>query len=60
MAKKPLYPKELALLLKRRKAGTKKKGNEAPEDKETGTDPHRGTEEIENDPRRDEETSETA
>ena len=60
MAKKPLYPSEGALLLKMRKAGARRNGNKAPEDKEIGTDPHGGTEEIENDPRKDEETSKTA
>ena len=59
MVKKPSYPSKGALLLKRRRAGVTRNGNEAPRGRETRTDSQGGTEKIENDPQRDEGTSET-
>ena len=60
MAKKPLFPSEGALLLKRRKAGATRNGNEAPGGEEIGTDPHGGIEKKDNDPQRGEGMSVTA
>ena len=37
--KKPSCPSKEALLLKRKRAGATKKENEAPRDRQTGTDP---------------------
>ena len=60
MAKKPSYPSEGALLLKRRKAEVTRNGNEAPGRKEIRTDPHEGIEGTEKNPQKDEGTLETA
>ena len=60
MAKKPSYPSEGALPLKRRKAEATRNWNEAPGGKEIRTDPHEGIKGTENNPQKDEGTSETA
>ena len=41
--KKPFFPSKGDLLLKRRRAGVTRNGNEAPRGKETGADPCGGT-----------------
>ena len=60
MVKKPSYPSKEALLLKRKRAGAIKKGNEAPRGRQIGTDPQGGAEKTESSPRKDEGTSEIA
>ena len=57
MEKKPLSPSKEALLLKRKRAGVTKKENEAPRDKQTGTNPQGRAEKAESGPRQDEGTS---
>ena len=54
MAKKPFSPSKEALLLKRTRVGAIKKENEAPRDRQTGTDPQGGAEKVESGPRQDE------
>ena len=58
MVKKPSYPSKGTLLLKRRRVGATRNGNEALGGKEPWTDPRGGTEKTENDPRTDEGTLE--
>ena len=60
MVKKPSYPSKEALLLKRKRAGATKKGNEAPGGRQTRTDPQGEAEKKEGGPRKDEGTSEIA
>ena len=49
--KKPSCPSKEALLLKRKRVGVTKKGNEAPRDRKTWTDPQGGAEKTESGPR---------
>ena len=58
MVKKPSYLSKEALLLKRKRVGATKNGNEAPGGRQTGTDPQGGAEKTDNGPRNDEGTSE--
>ena len=58
--KKPTCPSKGALLLKRRRAGATRNGNEALGGRETRTDPQGEIEKTESDPQRGEGTSETA
>ena len=48
--KNPFYPSKGALLLKRRRAGATRNGNQALGGRETGIDPRGGTEKTENGP----------
>ena len=58
MVKKPSYPSEGSILLKRRRAGAIRNGNESLGGRETRTDPRGGIEKIESDPQRGDGTSE--
>ena len=58
--RKPFYLSGKTLPRKRRKAGARKRENEALGDKETGIDPHEGTTRTENSLQREEATSGTA
>ena len=60
MVKKPSYPRKEGLLLKRKRAGAIKNGNEALGGRQTGTDPQGGAEKKESGPRKDEGTLEIA
>ena len=60
MVKKPSYQSKESLLLKRKREGATKNGNEVLGGMQTGTNPQGGAKKMECGPRKDEGTSEIA